>query len=147
MSSFDLYEQNAVNALDVSGSALAANRVRMNTIANNIANVDTTRNEKGFREIYRRKEVLLKTGNPAETGDRKYGVEVLKVLGDKSAFRKIHQPDHPDADENGYVLLPNVRMPLEMIDMMESARSYEANLQVIKQARAMVASVIDLLRT
>ena len=145
MSAFNLYEQNAVNPLDVSGSALAANRVRMNTIANNIANVDTTRNEKGFKEIYRRKEVVLKTGNPKETGERNYGVEVLKVLGDKSSFRKMYQPDHPDADENGYVLMPNVRVPLEMIDMMESARSYEANLTAIQVTKTMNNKSLELL--
>lgn len=145
MSAFELYNQNAINALDVSGTALSAHRVRMNTIANNIANVNTTRNEKGFKEIYRRKEVVLKTGNPVETGDRKYGVEVLKVIPDKSALRKRHQPDHPDADEAGFVQLPNVRIPIEMIDMMESARAYEANLTSIQVTKSMNNKSLELL--
>jgi|SaaInlStandDraft_1057018.scaffolds.fasta_scaffold157076_2 flagellar basal-body rod protein FlgC len=141
----DFFNSTNVNALDVSGSALAAQRIRMNTIANNLANVNTTRNDKGFREIFRRKEVVFKTGNPAETGNSNYGIKVEEVLPDMSAFRKVYEPDHPDADPNGYVNMPNVRSPLEMIDMIEASRAYEANLTAIQVTKSMNTKSLELL--
>jgi flagellar basal-body rod protein FlgC len=135
----------AVHPLDVSGSALRAQRIRMNTVANNIANVNTTRNAEGFKEVYRRKEVVFKTGNPMETGSSRYGVEVKEVLGDPSAFRRVHQPGHPDADENGYVMMPNVRTPIEMVDMMEASRAYEANLSAVQVTKSMHQRSLEIL--
>ncbi len=141
----EFFNSTNVNALDVSGSALAAQRVRMNTIANNLANVNTTRNDNGFRDIFRRKEVVFKTGNPDETGNARYGVKVEEVLPDMSAFRKVYEPDHPDADTNGYVDMPNVRSPLEMIDMIEASRAYEANLTAIQVTKSMNTKSLELL--
>jgi flagellar basal-body rod protein FlgC len=141
----DLYQSTAINPLDISGSALHAQRVRMNTIANNIANVNTTRNEEGFLDIYRRKEVVFKTGNPDETGSRRYGVEVKDVKGDPSAFRRLYQPGHPDADEHGYVMMPNVHTPLEMVDMIEASRAYESNLTAIQVTKNMFSKSLELL--
>jgi flagellar basal-body rod protein FlgC len=140
-----LFDSTAINPLDVSGSALHAQRVRMNTIANNIANVNTTRNAKGFLEIYKRKEVVFKTGNPSETGSRKYGVEVKDVKADPSAFRREYQPGHPDADAHGYVMMPNVHTPLEMVDIMEASRAYEANLTAIQVTKMMNSKSLELL--
>lgn len=140
-----LFDSTSVNALDVSGSALHAQRVRMNTIANNIANVNTTRNAEGFKEIYRRKEVVFKTGNPEETGHRRYGVTVKDVKGDPSAFRRLYQPGHPDADEYGYVMMPNVHTPLEMVDMIEASRAYEANLMAIQVTKTMNNKSLEIL--
>jgi flagellar basal-body rod protein FlgC len=141
----EFFNSTNVNALDVSGSALAAQRIRMNTIANNLANVNTTRNDNGFREIFRRKEVVFKTGNMDETGNSRYGVKVEEVIPDLSAFRKVFEPDHPDADENGYVNMPNVRSPLEMIDMIEASRAYEANLTAIQVTKSMNQKSLELL--
>jgi flagellar basal-body rod protein FlgC len=134
-----------VNPLDVSGSALSAQRIRMNTIANNLANVNTTRNDNGFREVFRRKEVVFKTGNEDEVGNARYGVKVEEVIPDMSALRKVYEPDHPDADKNGYVDMPNVRSPLEMIDMIEASRAYEANLTAIQVTKSMNQKSLELL--
>jgi len=141
----DLFQSTAINPLDISGTALAAQRVRMNTIANNIANVNTTRNDKGFLDVYRRKEVVLKTGNPQGTGSQRYGVEVKEVIPDQSAFRRMYQPGHPDADEFGYVMMPNVHTPLEMVDMIEASRAYEANLTAIQVTKTMSNKSLELL--
>lgn len=144
MSSF--FESLPVNPLDVSSSGLHAQRIRMNTIANNLANVNTTRNDKGFREVYRKKEVLFKTGAPDQTGHDRFGVRVKDVRPDLSSeLRREYQPDHPDADKNGYVWLPNVRVPLEMIDMIEASRSYEANLTAIQVSKDMAQKSLNLL--
>lgn len=141
----DFFNGTNVSSLDISGSALAAHRIRMNTIANNMANVNTTRNDNGFREIFRRKEVVFKTGNPVETGSPKYGVRVKEVIPDMAAFRKVYEPDHPDADKHGYVEMPNVRTPLEMIDMIEASRAYEANLTAIQVTKSMNQKSLELL--
>jgi len=141
----DLFQSTAINPLDISGTALAAQRVRMNTIANNIANVNTTRNDKGFHEVFRRKEVVLKTGSPQGTGSPRYGVEVKEVIPDQSAFIRMYQPGHPDADEFGYVMMPNVQTPLEMVDMIEASRAYEANLTAIQVTKTMSNKSLELL--
>lgn len=140
------YNSVPINPLDISVSGLHAQRVRMNTIANNLANVNTTRNDKGFHEVYRRKEVVLKTGNTDVTGSQRYGVEIREVQPDMhSALRREYQPDHPDADIHGYVDLPNVRTPIEMIDMIEAARAYEANITSIQVTKKMNARSLELL--
>ncbi len=141
----DYFRSLNVNPLDVSASALAAHRVRMNTIANNLANVNTTRDERGFNNVFRRKEVVFKTGNPVVTGNERYGVRVRKVIPDKSALRIEYHPDHPDADRQGYVKLPNVQVPLEMIDMVEASRAYEANITAIQVTRNMHNQALELL--
>lgn len=141
----NFFQSTAINSLDVSGSALAAHRVRMNTIANNLANVNTTRNDKGFHEIFRRKEVVFKTGNPEATGSHRYGVNVKEVIPDMSALRRVYDPDHPDADQTGYVMMPNVRSPLEMVDMLEASRAYEANLTAIQVTKSMNNKSLELL--
>ena len=140
-----LFDSTSINPLDISGSALHAQRVRMNTIANNVANVNTTRNAKGFKEIYKRKEVVFKTGNLNETGSKRYGVAVKEVKADPSAFRRLYQPGHPDADQHGYVMMPNVHTPLEMVDVMEASRAYEANLTAIQVTKTMSAKSLELL--
>lgn len=139
------YLNNPINPLDVSSSALAAQRTRMNVIANNLANVNTTRNDKGEPAVYRRKEVIFKVGNPLETGSHRYGVRVKGVRPDKAELRMEYRPNHPDADRNGYVKMPNVRPPLEMIDMIEASRAYEANITSIQVTRAMNKKSLELL--
>lgn len=139
------FQSTAIDPLMVSASALAAQRVRMNTISNNIANVNTTRNAEGFLDIYRRKEVVYKTGNMEETGSTRYGVQVKEVIKDKTEFRREYRPDHPDADENGYVMMPNVRVPLEMVDMIEASRAYESSLTAIQVTKSMNNKSLELL--
>ncbi|AWN47736.1 flagellar basal body rod protein FlgC [Methylobacterium terrae] len=128
----------------LASAGLEAQSLRMRVVSENLANAQSTGNAPGA-DPYARKTVTFQ----AEL-DRMVGaasVRVRDIGTDKTPFRVEHDPSNPAADQNGNVKLPNVNALIEMADMREANRSYEANLQVIKQARAMVASVIDLLRT
>ncbi|BAQ44460.1 MULTISPECIES: flagellar basal body rod protein FlgC [Methylobacterium] len=128
----------------LASAGLEAQSLRMRVVSENLANAQSTGAAPGA-DPYARKTVTFK----AEL-DRAIGaasVRVRDIDTDKTPFRVEHDPSNPAADQNGNVKLPNVNALIEMADMREANRSYEANLQVIKQARAMVASVIDLLRT
>lgn len=125
-------------------SGLFAQSQRMRTIAENLANAESTGDAPGA-DPYRRKMVSFKS-----TLDEVSGAELTKIGSvdyDMSTFPIEYNPGHPAADANGYVKLPNVSMLVEMADMREATRSYEANLQTIRQAREMSASLIDLLRS
>ncbi|MFH6782711.1 MULTISPECIES: flagellar basal body rod protein FlgC [Methylobacterium] len=128
----------------LASAGLEAQSLRMRVVSENLANTQSTGDVPGA-DPYSRKTVTFK----AEL-DRAIGaasVRVRDIDTDKTPFRVEYDPSNPAADQNGNVKLPNVNALIEMADMREANRSYEANLQVIKQARAMVASVIDLLRT
>jgi flagellar basal-body rod protein FlgC len=127
--------------LDVSASALKAERTRMDIVAQNIANAGATRTESGGP--YRRREVHFESlvGRGAKGFG---GVRVKGVVLDDSPFIELHNPGHPDADENGVVLMPNVKVPYEMVDMITAARAYEANLNLIRTFREMVERAINL---
>ncbi|WP_197514222.1 flagellar basal body rod protein FlgC [Methylobacterium platani] len=128
----------------LASAGLEAQSLRMRVVSENLANAQSTGDAPGA-DPYARKTVTFK----AEL-DRMVGaasVRVRDIDTDKTPFRVEYDPSSPAADQNGNVKLPNVNALIEMADMREANRSYEANLQVIKQARAMVASVIDLLRT
>lgn len=130
-----------VRAIDISTSGLIAQRIRMNTIAANIANVSTTRNELGEPEPYIRKRVIFEVGNPES--DSPLGVHVAEVQdavpGTPRAepYRMKYEPGHPDANELGYVRYPNVDLTQEMVNSIEAARAYEANVQAIEMAKVM----------
>jgi flagellar basal-body rod protein FlgC len=131
------------SSLAIAGSGLKAQSSRMQVISENLANANSTGQSPGA-DPYRRKTISF-TGE----FDRLVGarvVDVKAVGADRSPFRVEHDPSHPAADEQGYVKLPNVNMLIEMADMRETTRSYEANLQVVKQARSMISMTIDLLR-
>src|SRR2546426_2196861 len=127
-----------MNALDISGSALSAERVRMSAIAGNIANASTTRDADGKVNPYRRLEVLFASGAPSGGGaslaEPAAGVRVAAVREDPRPFQWSYDPGHPDAvrdpqsDRKGYVLLPRINVVQEMVDMMLASRAYEANL-------------------
>ncbi len=132
-----------VKALNVSASGLKAQGTRLRVIAENIANADSTAQRPGA-EPYRRRVVTF--GNVL---DRELGAETVRVDGivpDRSEFRRRFEPGHPAADGKGYVLTPNVNSLLEVADMREAQRSYEANLKVIQSSRAMLQQTIDILR-
>ena len=116
----------------------------MRVVSENLANAQSTGTTPGS-DAYRRKTITFDNEL-----DRVSGATMVRIAGigtDRSDFRVEHNPSHPAADEAGYVKLPNVNMLVEMADMREASRSYEANLQVIKQAREMVSMTIDLLRS
>ena len=133
-----------LSASKLASAGLEAQSLRMRVVSENLANAQSTGEAPGS-DPYARKTVTFR----AEL-DRAMGAASVRVSGigtDRAPFRTEHDPANPAADEKGMVKLPNVNMLVEMADMREANRSYEANLQVIKQARAMVASVIDLLKS
>jgi flagellar basal-body rod protein FlgC len=131
-------------ALRISASGLEAQSTRMRIVSENLANANST-GETAGSDPYRRKTVSFES-----TLDHAAKVELVKVKGigtDQSDFRVEHDPGHPAADADGNVRLPNVNMLIEMADMRETSHAYEANLQIIRQARSMISMTIDLLRS
>lgn len=130
-----------MRCLDISVSALAAQRVRMDTVAGNIANAFTTRNANGEAEAYRRRFVEFAEGD----GRGGPGVHVARVVEDWSPGRLVHQPGHPDADARGYVTYPNVELSTEMVNALEASRAYEANITAMQVTKSMLSSTLRLL--
>jgi flagellar basal-body rod protein FlgC len=131
-------------SLQVAGSGIAAQSRRMLIVSENLANAQSTGATAGA-DPYRRKTVSFASELNEADGVRL--VKVDQVGLDQSPFRLEYDPGHPAADANGYVKLPNVDMLAEMADMREANRSYEANLQVVKQARSLISMTLDLLRS
>jgi len=130
-------------AMQVATSGMIAQNVRVRVISQNIANADSLAINPGGTP-YQRQTISFKN-----VLDRASGVEVVEVgeIGvDRAPFGRQFDPGHPAADENGYVLLPNVKPLIEMVDLRQAQRSYDANLRVVDVARTMVARTIDLLR-
>lgn len=129
--------------LKIASSGLSAQSSRLRVVSQNLANTQSTGNTAGA-DPYKRKLI-----NFASHLDRAAGVDVVKVdrvTQDDAPFRLVHEPGHPAADANGYVKYPNVNVLVEMADMREANRTYEANLQVMKQASSMISTTLDLLR-
>lgn len=135
-----------LSSLDINASALTAQRMRMDVISQNIANANTTRTENG--QPYRRRVVVMQE-RPSDfasvlkqaTGS---GVMVSQIVEDVSDFEYEYDPDHPDADENGYVALPNVDETEEIIDLMESTRSFEANVTALNATKSMAMKALEI---
>lgn len=140
------------SSLDVSASGMSAQRMRMDLISQNIANANTTRTEDGTP--YRRQTLLLgtNTSNPFSNylsgasrdalGDGK--VKVQGIIEDNSDFRKVYEPDNPEADEEGYVHYPNVDIVTEMVDMISASRSYEANVTASTASKNMAMQALNI---
>lgn len=136
-----------LRALDISTSGLVAQRQRMNTVAANIANAQTTRNEAGELSPYQRRIVQFHAASASETNGGKFvpghgmtggdavGYEVL--VDEQSKPRLVHSPGHPDADEQGYVKLPDVDLVTEFVNALEASRAYEANVTTLEMTKAM----------
>lgn len=139
------------DGMNVSASGMTAQRFRMDVISQNIANVNTTRDENG--EVYRRKTVVFHEKNSLNFGDALYnslnvykpdGVRVSHVVEDMSDLKMVYDPTHPDADENGYVLYPNVEPVTEMTNLIDSSRAYEANATAFNAAKAIAVKGLEL---
>lgn len=136
------------DALSTSASALTAQRLRMDTISNNLANANSTRSKDG--EAYRRQMVVFESREDFQRGiDGKHaktplGVKVTKIIEDESPFRLVYDPGHPDANADGYVAYPNVNTIQEMTDMISATRSYEANVTVINAVKGMAAKALEI---
>lgn len=133
-----------MEALGVSASGMRVQGDRMRVISQNIANADTAANAPG-EDPYRRKMIMFKN-----VLDREMGVDIVKTAritqDDSNDFRLKFMPDHPGADANGYVKFPNINSLIEVMDMREAQRSYEANLGMMEMARSMMNRTMDLLR-
>lgn len=136
-----------IGALEISAAGLAAQRVRLNVVAENLANAETTRTADGGP--YRRK--LLELGSEASSS---FGqllgtaqVEVVRVQGIRESeepARLVHQPGHPDANPEGYVAYPNVNPVLEMVDLLAASRAYEANVTALQAAKSMGQKALEI---
>jgi flagellar basal-body rod protein FlgC len=140
---------NVFNGMRISSSGLTAERLRMDTIASNIANATTTRGEDGkpyIRKIAVFKENLQKeldkTSGTYKTSFK--GVQAMGVVNDDSPLRKVYDPSHPDADGEGYVTMPNVNILNEMADMIASTRAYEANVSSINAQKSMFSKALEI---
>ena len=134
-------------AISASASALSAERTRIEVAVSNMANAESTRSADG--EPYRRRDVVLasdrvNTFDGALGQASAVGVKVAAVVTDQSEFRRRYEPSHPDADAEGFVSLPNVDQPQEMVDMLSAARAYQANLAAIGMIRDLIAKALEL---
>lgn len=131
------------SSVSVSASGLRAQSMRMRVIAENLANADSVAQTPGG-DPYRRKVTVFEPTTDRATGAQ--GVEISSVEEDKSDFRRVYRPGNPAADQEGYVLLPNVSSLIEVADMKAAQRAYEANLGAIEAARSMTMRTVDLLK-
>lgn len=140
------------DGMNVSASGMTAQRFRMDVISENIANVNTTRDENG--NVYRRKTVVFSEKNSLNFGDTLYnslnvyrpgGVRVTQVVTDQSDLKMVYDPTNPDADENGYVSYPNVDTVTEMTNMIDASRAYEANVTAFNAAKAIAVKGLELM--
>jgi flagellar basal-body rod protein FlgC len=160
-------------ALNISASALYAQRVKMDTIASNIANVNTTRKPDGTTGAYKRKEVVFEAVyneavNRENSGSSEFippqmqgnmlrggislnspnvanGVAVSQIKEDnETAFKRIYNPGHPDAGKDGYVNMPNINIVTEMVDMISASRAYEANVTTMEASKSMISAAMRI---
>lgn len=156
---------NYLNALNISGSGLTAQKLRMDIMAQNVANSDVTRTQAGGP--YRRRLTVLQSVD--ESGFKKAlaqasaggagagrrgggrdmtvnsgGVKVAMIFEDQSDFIPVYDPTHPDADEEGYVLMPNVNRTQEMIDMLAATRAYSANVTMFNATKSMISTALQI---
>lgn len=139
------------DALHTSSSGLSAQRLRMNLISGNLANISTTRTREGGP--YRRKEPVFAAQSPqtsfkkilaSQNGDDLPHVKVVRIVEDQSPPLMKYDPNHPDADDNGYVALPNINLMEEMVNLISATRSYEANITAVKAAKEMALKALEI---
>ncbi len=141
------------SAFNISSSALTAERLRMDTISQNIANANTTRTEDGTP--YRRKTVVFQERQDtsfsqylSDASKAQYnvggGVRVTAIVEDQTPFKEVYDPGHPDADENGIVQMPNVDVITEMVNMISATRAYEANVTALNASKSMANKALEI---
>lgn len=134
-----------LSATNISASGLSAERLRMEVVANNIANAFSTRGPGGGP--FRRQDVVFAAvlNDFVDTG-LGGGVQVVGVVDDLSEMPRVHNPGHPDADGDGFVVMPNVFIPIEMVNLITANRAYEANLKVLQAFRQQIDQALILIR-
>ncbi len=139
-------------AMNISSSGLNAQRVRMNVLASNLANANTTRTPEGGP--YKREDVVFaanpESGNPFEgfldedAGTQLKKVQVVDIHRDTKAPRRVLDPSHPDADKDGYVSMPNIQVMTEMVNMITATRAFEANTTALNSAKSMANTALEV---
>jgi flagellar basal-body rod protein FlgC len=139
------------DSITASSSGLSAQRLRMNLISGNLANANTTRTKEGGP--YRRKEAIF-AAQPLEQSFKKIlterqnkqlaGVKVVRIYEDPNPPVMKYDPQHPDADDKGYVAMPNINIMEEMVNMISATRGYEANVTALKAAKDMAAKALEI---
>jgi len=141
------------NSINISASGLTAQRLRMDVVTKNIANANTTRTTNGTP--YRRQVAIFKSKdnnmpfseylrNSSGQTSNLTGVEVTSIQNDSSPYKKIYEPGHPDADEAGYILMPNVDIVTEMANMISATRAYEANVTALNGTKSMALKALEI---
>lgn len=131
------------DSLDISSSALTAQRIRMDTIAANTANMNTTHDAAGKPNPYRRRFAVFAPGQP--DNHKAPGVHVEEIKLDDAAFRKVHDPTNIDADKDGNVQFPNIDLSTEYVNMLEASRAYEANVTTMEVNKSMLNAALRLI--
>lgn len=138
-------------AFAISASALDAQRARLNVVSSNLANVESTKTAEGGP--YRRKDVVFSAAAPGSSFGETLqsalegsqpGVSVTQVIQDDRPFKRVYEPQHPDADPDGYVLYPNINAMEEMVNMISALRSYEANVTALNATKSMAMKALEI---
>jgi flagellar basal-body rod protein FlgC len=143
------------NSMRLSGYGMTAERLRMDVISNNIANSQTTRTEEGG--AYKRKQVVLQANesnlppvsrfqgsSEMASSDNLHGVKVVRIVEDDENMVRTYEPNHPDADEEGFVEYPNVDITTEMVDLMAASKAYQANITVVQTVKSMAQAALQI---
>lgn len=136
---------NLITGIDVTSGALNAQKTRLDIVAQNIANAQTTRTEGGGpyqRQIVSFETELLRRAGAS--GPALQTVRVASISADRSPGQQVYNPQHPDADAGGLVTMPNVNLSYEMVDLITASRAYEANLSIVKNARQMALKTLEI---
>jgi len=138
-----------IAGIDITASALNAQKTRLDIVAQNIANAQTTRGSDGLpyqRQIVSFESELAKrsTVQPGGLGTNLQGVRVAKINKDTTPGHRVYDPQHPHADASGTVTMPNVSLAHEMVDLLSATRAYEANLSVVRNAKGMAMKVLEM---
>jgi flagellar basal-body rod protein FlgC len=137
---------NFLRLFEISSSGLYAQRKRLDVIASNLANLETTRTENGGP--YRRKMVVMSTkaveGFDQVLSSKLQGVEIDDIVEDDAPFMKVYDPGHPDADERGYVLMPNIDLIVEITNMLMAKRNFEANVTAVRSTKQMALKALEI---
>ena len=134
---------NLISGIDITAGALNAQKTRLDIVAQNIANAQTTRTPKGGP--YQRQIVSFETELVRRAGGASLqSVKVAGITPDRTAGQQVYNPQHPDAGSDGLVTMPNVNLSYEMVDLITASRAYEANLSIVKNARQMAMKVLEI---
>lgn len=137
---------NLIPGIDITAGALNAQKTRLDIVAQNIANAQTTRTPNGgpyMRQIVSFETQMLRHGS-LNTGASLQSVKVGTITTDRTPGQQVYNPQHPDATADGMVTMPNVNLSYEMVDLITASRAYEANLAIVKNARQMAMKTLDI---